>query len=68
MADNNTAYITTIIDKQGDIVYPRTKATAVYDENGNQISTIIDNKANIADVYTRTEIDNLMKVDTTTTI
>ena len=62
------AYITTIIDKQGDTVYPRTKASAVYDDNGNQIKTIIDTKANIADVYTRTEIDNLMNVDTTTTI
>lgn len=62
------AYIKTIIDKNGDIIYPQTKTNAIFDDNGNQLTNVIDNKANKSDVFTKEEVNNLMTVDTTTTI
>lgn len=57
------AYIKNIIDKNGDIVYPRTKVKAIFDENGNRLDNILNNKANVSDVYTKAEVDALASVD-----
>ena len=62
------AYIKNIIDKNGDTIYPYTKTNAVFDNNGNQLTNIIDNKANISDVYNKEEVNNLLTVDTSTVV
>ena len=36
-----TAYIKNLIDCNGDIIYPQTKLTAIYDNNGNSLSDVM---------------------------
>lgn len=43
----STAYIKNLIDYNGDIIYPQTKASAVYDDNGNLLSNVIAYKPTI---------------------
>lgn len=40
----STAYIKNLIDYNGNIIYPQTKASAVYDDNGNLLSDVIPHK------------------------
>ena len=40
----STAYIKNLIDYNGDIIYPQTKASAVYDDNGNLLIDVIPHK------------------------
>lgn len=43
----STAYIKNLIDYNGDIIYPQTKASAVYDDNGDLLSNVIAYKPTI---------------------
>ena len=43
----STAYIKNLIDYNGDIIYPQTKASAVYDDNGNLLSNVMAHKPTI---------------------
>lgn len=43
----STAYIKNLIDYNGDIIYPQTKASAVYDDDGNLLSNVIAYKPTI---------------------
>ena len=43
----STAYIKNLIDYNGDIIYPQTKASAVYDDNGNLLSNVMAYKPTI---------------------
>ena len=65
------AKIKQLTDKHGEVVYPVSKETAIYDENGvllsNKISTfitrLVDNLANYylkSELYTKEEIDTLI--------
>lgn len=45
----STAYIKNLIDYNGNIIYPQTKASAVYDDNGNLLSNTINNKVDKED-------------------
>ena len=38
------AYIKNLIDYNGDIIYPQTKASAVYDDDGNLLSNVMARK------------------------
>lgn len=58
-----SAYIKNLTDKNGDIVYPHTKASAIFYDNNTLLSTVIDNKVNSTDVYTKTEALNILTVD-----
>ena len=40
----STAYIKNLIDYNGDIIYPQTKASAVYDDDGNLLSNVMARK------------------------
>ncbi len=40
----STAYIKNLIDYNGDIIYPQTKASAVYDNNGDLLSNVMAHK------------------------
>ena len=40
----STAYIKNLIDYNGDIIYPQTKASAVYDDNGDLLSNVMARK------------------------
>ena len=40
----STAYIKNLIDYNGDIIYPQTKASAVYDDNGDLLSNVMAHK------------------------
>ena len=44
----STAYIKNLIDYNGDIIYPQTKVSAVYDDNGNLLSNVMAYKPTIA--------------------
>ena len=43
----STAYIKNLIDYNGDIIYPQTKASAIYDDNGNLLSNVMAHKPTI---------------------
>lgn len=43
----STAYIKNLIDYNGDIIYPQTKASAIYDDNGNLLSNVMAYKPTI---------------------
>ena len=43
----STAYIKNLIDYNGDIIYPQTKASAVYDDNGDLLSNVMAYKPTI---------------------
>ena len=43
----STAYIKNLIDYNGDIIYPQTKASAVYDDNGDLLSNVMAHKPTI---------------------
>ena len=43
----STAYIKNLIDYNGDIIYPQTKASAVYDDDGNLLSNVMAHKPTI---------------------
>ena len=43
----STAYIKNLIDYNGNIIYPQTKASAVYDDNGDLLSNVIAYKPTI---------------------
>lgn len=43
----STAYIKNLIDYNGNIIYPQTKASAVYDDNGNLLSAVMAHKPTI---------------------
>lgn len=43
----STAYIKNLIDYNGDIVYPQTKASAIYDDDGNLLSAVMAHKPTI---------------------
>ena len=40
----STAYIKNLIDYNGDIIYPQTQASAVYDDDGNLLSNVMARK------------------------
>ena len=40
----STAYIKNLIDYNGNIIYPQTKASAVYDDNGDLLSNVMARK------------------------
>ena len=40
----STAYIKNLIDYNGDIIYPQTKASAIYDDDGNLLSNVMAHK------------------------
>ena len=42
-----TAYIKNLIDCNGDIIYPQTKLTAIYDNNGDLLSDVMAYKSTI---------------------
>ena len=43
----STAYIKNLIDYNGNIIYPQTKASAVYDDDGNLLSNVMAHKPTI---------------------
>lgn len=43
----STAYIKNLIDYNGNIIYPQTKASAVYDNNGDLLSNVMAYKPTI---------------------
>lgn len=43
----STAYIKNLIDYNGNIIYPQTKASAVYDDNGDLLSNVMAHKPTI---------------------
>ena len=43
----STAYIKNLIDYNGNIIYPQTKASAIYDDNGNLLSNVMAHKPTI---------------------
>lgn len=43
----STAYIKNLIDYNGNIIYPQTKASAVYDDNGDLLSNVMARKPTI---------------------
>lgn len=43
----STAYIKNLIDYNGNIIYPQTKASAIYDDNGNLFSNVMAHKPTI---------------------
>lgn len=43
----STAYIKNLIDYNGNIIYPQTKASAVYDDNDNLLSNVMARKPTI---------------------
>ena len=43
----STAYIKNLIDYNGDIIYPQTKASAIYDDNGDLLSNVMAHKPTI---------------------
>lgn len=43
----STAYIKNLIDYNGNIIYPQTKASAIYDDNGNLLSNVMAYKPTI---------------------
>ena len=46
----STAYIKNLIDYNGNIIYPQTKASAVYDNNGDLLSNVMAYKPTITTV------------------
>lgn len=57
------AYIKDILDKNNDIIYPTTKVKAIFDDAGKTLDSLIAEKANANDVYTKKEIDNMMYIN-----
>lgn len=49
------AKIQTLKDKNNEIIYPRSVIQAILDANGVTLDTLIAAKANISDVYTKSE-------------
>lgn len=49
------AKIQTLKDKNNEIIYPRSVVQAILDANGVTLDTLIAAKANISDVYTKSE-------------
>ena len=43
----STAYIKNLLAYNGDIIYPQTKASAVYDDNGDLLSNVMAHKPTI---------------------
>ena len=58
-----SAYIKNLTDKNGDIVYPHTKVSAIFYDNNTLLSTAINNKVNSTVVYTKAEALNILTVD-----
>lgn len=50
-----SAYIKTLLDNNGDIIYPQTKVEAIFDAEGNALSGILSNL--ISEEYINNLID-----------